>query len=78
MVNKKFWLGVLVMMLVFGMILLGSCDDLVEKSVTCSACDGTGKCQNCDGTGKKLFINCSVCSGTGKCQTCDGTGKSLK
>jgi len=78
MVNKRFWLGILVMMLVFGMILLGSCDDLVEKSVTCSACGGTGECQNCKGTGKILLMTCSECNGSGKCQTCGGTGKSLK
>jgi len=87
MANKKFWVGVLVMVLAFGMAVVG-CDlfgsqdeanNLVKKAVTCSVCDGTGKCQNCGGDGKVyLLVTCSVCKGSGKCQACNGTGKSSK
>ena len=81
MAKKKFWLGMLVMVLA-----LGSCDLFgetdggtgqtpVKKAVTCSVCDGTGKCQNCGGDGKvALLLTCSVCDGTGKCKNCNGTG----
>jgi DnaJ-class molecular chaperone len=88
MADKKLVMGILAIVLVFGMILmaLGSCDLFEEsdggtatsplkKAVTCSVCDGTGKCQNCGGDGKvALLLTCSVCKGTRKCQNCDGTG----
>jgi hypothetical protein len=79
MANKRFWLGILVMALVFGMMVVGCPNEIVAKAITCSVCEGTGKCQKCGGDGKVyLLLTCSECKGSGKCQACDGTGISSK
>jgi len=63
-----------------GVVLCSTCHG--NKTVTCSACNGSGKvngkkCGTCNG---KKTVNCSSCSGNGlgqneTCSNCNGSGK---
>ena len=76
MTNKKmFWLGILVIVLVFGMAVL-SCE-----SDKCSSCQGTGRHELCGGRGiivtpgGSYSVDCTSCGKTGKCPSCGGDGR---
>ena len=77
MKSKKLWLGILVMVLVFGISVIG-CEEGV-----CPDCDGTGKCPICKGAGQLLetvpgissrWVDCGRCNGSGECRRCNGNG----